>query len=119
MDIAIGSEVELIKALEPIKGITVSKAHSWTIPEGIDLHITNENSTKEHAVIELCSLLGVDRSNVAGVGDGFNDLHLFQAVGHKVAMGNAVIELKEAADQVIGREDANGLGEFIEGAILK
>lgn len=64
--------------------------------------------------MELCDLLNLDRSEVAGVGDGHNDIHLFNAVGHKVAMGNAVPELKEAADVVIGSVSENGLAEFLQ-----
>jgi hydroxymethylpyrimidine pyrophosphatase-like HAD family hydrolase len=97
--------------------ITVTKAHSWNIQGGIDLHITNSQSTKEHAVIELCKMLGVNPANVAGVGDGHNDIHLFNSVGHKIAMGNAVADLKAVADQVIACLDEDGLAKFIEGSV--
>jgi 5-amino-6-(5-phospho-D-ribitylamino)uracil phosphatase len=107
---------KLIEQLSIISAITVSRAYSWKLDGGVDLHITNNEATKEHAVAELCDILGVDRSKVAGVGDGFNDIHLFNAVGYKVAMGNAVPELKEAADIVIGEQKDNGLATFIRSA---
>jgi Cof subfamily protein (haloacid dehalogenase superfamily) len=117
-DIATNDIAEsLATELRQIAGITVTKAHSWNIPGGIDLHITNSQSTKEHAVIELCNMLGVNPANVAGVGDGHNDIHLFSSVGHKIAMGNAVPELKAAADQIIGGLDEDGLAKFIESAV--
>jgi Cof subfamily protein (haloacid dehalogenase superfamily) len=103
----------LIHELEHIDGIAVSKAGAWGIPDGIDLHITSSTATKEHAVIELCGMLGLDRSRVAGVGDGHNDMHLFNAVGYKVAMGNAVPELKAAADSVIASVTDDGLAFYI------
>lgn len=74
----------LLSELSSLEGIIVSKAYSWGIEKGVDLHITSRTATKEHAVIELCSMLGVDRTKAAGVGDGFNDIHLFNAVGYKV-----------------------------------
>lgn len=104
---------EMIAALAHIKGVTISKAHSWDVEGGIDLHITPEIATKEHAVVELCQRLNINREKVAGVGDGYNDAHLFNSVGYKVAMGNAVPELKEAADIVIGSLDEEGLANFI------
>lgn len=107
---------EVTEQLSSIKSLTISKAYSWNNPDGMDLHITNREATKEHAVIELCDILEVNREDVAGVGDGFNDIHLFNAVGYKIAMGNAVPELKEAADLVIGTEREDGLAKFIESA---
>lgn len=108
---------EVLKELIGIEHITISKAYSWEVENGIDLHITNKQATKEHAVIELCRILGVNPVNTAGVGDGFNDVHLFNPVGHKVAMGNAVPELKELADEVIDSIDNNGLAKFIESSV--
>ncbi len=108
-------EVEgVIETLNHIPHIMISKAGSWEAPDRIDLHITNIQATKEHAVFELCKLLEVNPLNVAGVGDGYNDVHLFNAVGHKVAMGNSVDELKEIADQVIDSQENDGLAEFIK-----
>lgn len=100
--------------LDNVEGVTISRAYSWGIEKGMDLHITSQTATKEHAVVELCSILNLDRTKVAGVGDGFNDIHLFNAVGYKVAMGNAVSELKEAADEVIAGVEENGLAAFIK-----
>lgn len=111
---------DLITAdLAHIREITVSKAPSWSIADGFDLHITHHEATKEHAIIELCEYLGLPRDNVAGVGDGHNDLHLFNAVGHKIAMGNAVPELKEAADEVIASQADDGLAHYINSQVRK
>lgn len=105
---------DLLDRLDAIDTITVARAGSWGLgDDGVDLHITHAQATKEHAIIELCDMLQLDRSRVAGVGDSYNDLHLFNAVGYKVAMGNAVPELKEAADVVIGDVNEQGLAEFI------
>lgn len=109
------SEVdEVIETLKHIPHIMISKAGSWEGADNFDLHITNIQATKEHAVFELCRLLQVNPLNVAGVGDGFNDVHLFNAVGHKVAMGNSVEVLKEMADQVIDSQEDDGLAKFIK-----
>jgi HAD superfamily hydrolase (TIGR01484 family) len=105
---------QIMNALSLISGVTVSQASSWNVAGAFDIHITPSQATKEHAVVELCDMLGLNRARVAGVGDGQNDTHLFNAVGHKVAMGNAVAELKEAADIVIGDVAEDGLAQFIE-----
>ena len=80
-----------------------------------DILITSKLATKEHAVAELLKLIDVEKKDAVGVGDGHNDVELFRAVGRKVAMGNAVSELKEAADEVIGDINQDGFAKFLEG----
>ena len=50
------------------------------------------------------------------IGDNVNDLSMIQAVAHGVAMGNAVDELKAAAEYVTTAIDndgvANGLAHY-------
>lgn len=82
-----------------------------------DLHIVNSSATKEHSIAELLKLLGVTRKNAIGIGDGHNDIHLFNAVDYKVAMGNAVPELKEMADKVIGSVKNDGMVEYLRSLI--
>lgn len=93
--------------------INAAFTRSWFEPDVVDLHITKENATKQQAVEHLCSILTLEKSDLIGVGDGYNDLHLFDAVGLKVAMGNAEEELKRAADIVIGPQDEDGLGKLV------
>lgn len=84
------------------------------IPNLINVYATHAEATKEHAVAKLQELLSVTPADTIGIGDGSNDVHLFAAVGTKVAMGNAVPVLKAAADKVIGSVAADGLAEFFE-----
>ncbi len=107
---------EIVERLNHIPDITTARAVSWQAG-AVNFDITHKNATKEHAVAALCAMLNVTPENVAGVGDGFNDIHLFNAVGHKIAMGNAVAELKTAADQVIDNVDNDGLAKFITASV--
>lgn len=98
--------------LAKVEGIEVIRVGSQR--EGvIDIHILNKEATKEHAIYELQKMLNITKDECVGVGDGHNDLHLFNAVGHKVAMGNAVPELKAAADRTIGSVSEDGLAAFL------
>jgi hydroxymethylpyrimidine pyrophosphatase-like HAD family hydrolase len=65
----------------------------------------------------LKNVLNVKQENTIGVGDGHNDIHLFSAVKHKVAMGNAVDELKAASDKVIGSAEDEGFAQYLEGLL--
>lgn len=99
--------------LTSVEGIAVTVVNAQR-PNMNDLHITNEAATKEHAVYELEKMIGVTKEEMIGVGDGHNDIHLFKAVGYKVAMGNAVQDLKDAADEVIGSVQEDGLARYFE-----
>jgi HAD superfamily hydrolase (TIGR01484 family) len=99
--------------LETLQGIKCLLGTSQR--EGLkDIHITNSSATKEHAITELLTRLKVDRRNTWGFGDALNDVHLFNAVGTKVAMGNAIQELKDQADEVIGSVSEDGLAQYFE-----
>ncbi len=99
--------------LKTIKGITCILATAQK-PGHRDIHITNSVATKEHAVAELLTHLKVDRKNTWGFGDALNDVHLFSAVNTKVAMANAVQELKDQADEIIAPVSEDGLAQYFE-----
>ncbi len=104
---------EIVKELSEIKGIAVMLVVAQR--DGFnDIHITNRNATKEHAVAELLKLLNINQESTIGVGDGHNDIHLFNAVNRRVAMGNAVEELKALANEVIGPVKDDGFASFLE-----
>lgn len=103
----------ILEELERIENITAAGVVSWT-HEGVDIHVTHKDATKEHAVGELLNILGLDKSEVIGVGDADNDVHLFAAVGNKVAMGNGTDRLKSLADEVIDSVDNDGLAKLIQ-----
>lgn len=52
------------------------------------------------------------------VGDGYNDYPLLMAAGFKVAMGNAVPEVKAIADYIAPSVDEDGAADVIEKFIL-
>jgi HAD superfamily hydrolase (TIGR01484 family) len=103
----------ILSQLADISGITASGVLSWT-GKGIDIHVTNREATKEHAIAELLNLLHLSKEEVIGVGDGDNDIHLFRGVGRKIAMGNATDLLKSHADAICESVDKDGLAKLIE-----
>lgn len=110
---------ELIDALLKISDIAVHTLPSWIDLENCwDIHITHKLATKKHSIEKLIEILGVRKEEVIGIGDGNNDMPLFESVGYKVAMGNAVDSLKESADYITDTLDNDGFAKFIEAKIL-
>lgn len=105
--------IKIYKELKGVSNITCVMVISQK-PGRRDLHIVNSLATKEQAIAELLKCIGIERKNTIGIGDGHNDIHLFNAVNYKIAMGNAAQELKKIADKVIGTAANDGMAKYLE-----
>lgn len=92
---------------------TLNLVRSYS-PLGKVWDVTSAAATKHLATLELMKLLGLEREQSIGVGDGYNDFPLLEASGFKVAMGNAVEELKAIADLVVPSYQEDGIAVLIE-----
>lgn len=84
----------------------------------IGLEVSHASATKQHGIYEVAKQLGIDTKEIIGVGDGYNDFPLLMACGLKVAMGNAVPELKAIADFIAPSVENDGVATVIEKFIL-
>ena len=64
---------------------------------------------------KLTKYLKIKIKETAVVGDWFNDRSLFETDALKIAMGNAVPEIKRMADHILSRSfHDDGTAEFLE-----
>ena len=82
------------------------------------VEIFAKNTSKGTALNALASRLGIAKEEIACIGDSANDLPMFEAAGLKIAMGNAVQELKKKADIVAYSNHIDGAAKVIEQYIL-
>lgn len=108
---------QLVDKLKKIPKITVLKVPSWR-KDKWDVHISHIGASKRHALEVLLGMLELKRHEIIGIGDGQNDLPLFEASGFKVAMGNAIEELRSEADLIVPTVGNDGLAIAIEKLIL-
>ena len=110
---------ELIdKVGEKYKNIAISRAAAYKGEEYMDVYFSHAHATKQRAVLEYAQLLNMKPQEIIGVGDGYNDFPLLMACGLKVAMGNAVEDLKAIADYIAPTVDEDGLAHVIEKFLL-
>jgi hydroxymethylpyrimidine pyrophosphatase-like HAD family hydrolase len=64
------------------------------------LDLAPEGVSKASALAEVSAGLGVRQADVLAIGDGRNDVEMLAWAGRGVAMGNAPLEVQEAADDV-------------------
>lgn len=69
---------------------------------------------KKHGITDVLNYYGISKEDSCSVGDGENDISMFEACGKNVAMGNAVDSLKQRADYITSDIDAGGLEEAIK-----
>ncbi|NMC35608.1 HAD family phosphatase [Candidatus Beckwithbacteria bacterium] len=106
---------QLINAVtETVSDVAAVKAASYQSDHLTDVYFSNIKATKQYAVFELAKLLHISPKEIIGIGDGYNDFPLLMACGLKVAMGNAVDELKEIADEIAPSVNEDGLAFIIE-----
>jgi hydroxymethylpyrimidine pyrophosphatase-like HAD family hydrolase len=73
------------------------------------LDIAPEGVSKASALAEVAATLGVAREEVLAIGDGRNDIEMLGWAGRGVAMGQAPLEVQEAADDVTETVDNDGV----------
>ena len=81
-------------AREMTKGILARYADLSAAYTDQYVEIFSKQASKGTALCALAQELGIERSEIACIGDGENDLTMFRAAGMKMAMGNAVEEIK-------------------------
>lgn len=87
-------------------------------PDALGIQINIVGASKFHAVEVLREILGIDKKHTLAIGDGANDLPLFENAGLKIAMGNSTNELKEQADYVVAAVENDGFAEAMQRFVL-
>lgn len=82
------------------------------------MEIFSCHTSKGTALSALISYLGIQKEEVACIGDGENDLAMFEAAGLRLAMGNGVKKLKERADYILPSNEQNGVSAAVKTYIL-
>ena len=77
------------------------------------INIVNKSVSKGNAISGLCKYLKIDLKEAIAFGDDLNDISMIKTVGMGVAMENAMPEIKEIANRIIGNNNKPSIAEFI------
>ncbi len=75
--------------------------------------VMHRNATKLNAVKRIAGKLGIARTEIAAFGDDYNDIEMIKYCGTGVAMGNAIEEVRRAADMVTATNNDDGVAKYI------
>ena len=82
------------------------------------LDVTHLDANKGCAVGFLAEHFGISPQEIATIGDGPNDVSMFQASGYSIAMGNGTDAVRHAATVVTSSNDDEGFARAVERFIL-
>ncbi len=98
---ALFPDFDIIRATSPINHKTI-----WVeiYPRGIN---------KGTAVAALCGKLGIDSSEIAGLGNDYNDIHFLDLVGFPYLVSNAPNELKQRYTALLMSNNESAFTEML------
>lgn len=81
--------------------------HMFADKKGAD--VVERKASKAVGLLRLCEYYKIPLSETIAFGDSMNDYDIIKAAGKGIAMGNAMEELKKAADYVTDPIDQDGI----------
>lgn len=101
----------LLDDIKEVEGVCPVFYHDIFGPEIALLEVFSCVTSKAMAVESLAVELGAER--IVVFGDNVNDLPMMSVATHAVAVENAISQVKEATDEVIGRNDDDSVARWI------
>ena len=80
--------------------------------------VTSIRANKGDAALLIAQSLGIDRADMACIGDMSNDIPMLDAAGLAIAMGNAPDIVRAHAHEVVASNEEDGWAEAVERLIL-
>jgi Cof subfamily protein (haloacid dehalogenase superfamily) len=87
---------------------------TWSEPSAGLLEMSGLGVSKATALAVLCERWGVAPDDVVAFGDMPNDVAMLRWAGRGVAMGNAAVEVAQAAGEVTSSNDDEGVAAVLE-----
>jgi Cof subfamily protein (haloacid dehalogenase superfamily) len=115
----VAAPAELAFHREALAGRIDPERARMVISEPEYLEILAASASKATGLEKLASACGIDRSEVAAIGDYLNDLEMIQWAGLSGAVANAAPEVIAAARVTVSSNEDAGVAEFIFEHVLK
>ena len=110
----------LIPKIDKVENVEIKNRHKSLLDDKfkddktVFCDIANINSNKGNAVRKLLEILNIPKEDTIAIGDDNNDLSMFEQVGYRVAVDNAIDIVKEKSDEITLSNDEDGVAVFLE-----
>jgi len=88
--------------------------HVKILFSGFAVHIVPKSCGKAKGLAFASKLLKIPLNEIAGIGDGLNDIELLETVGFPATVSNADPELKRVAKYVASKPSGAGFSEIVK-----
>ncbi|MCA1056761.1 Cof-type HAD-IIB family hydrolase [Rossellomorea aquimaris] len=85
----------------------------WAAPWHV-IEIVKSGLNKAVGIEKVASHLNIPQERIIAFGDEDNDLEMLQYAGTGVAMGNAITELKDIANEITLTNEEDGIGRYLQ-----
>ncbi len=113
----LGTQEEMLRLEKHLKRRLPGKLHTHVLRSplyvGYMCEVAPAGVTKWSAIRRLARQWQIADAEVCAVGDDVNDIPMIRAAGLGVAMGNALPNVKAAADRIAPTQDNDGLVEVV------
>ena len=82
------------------------------------IQIMDKRATKLSGIKYICEKMGIGLENVAAFGNDYNDVEMLRICGIGVAVENALLEAKQAANLLCENNNNDGVAKWIDANIL-
>ena len=105
---------DYLAMVEPRVKAAMGKNFSIYRSEPFFLEILPRGIDKAQSLARLLEILGLDKERMIACGDGYNDLTMIKFAGLGVAMENAVLPVRKAADYITMSNNDDGIAHVVE-----
>lgn len=91
-----------------------SELDSKRFSDGDWYKFTKSGITKEKAISAICKACNVSVSEIIAFGDDYADIGMLKLCGIGVAMGNAIQEVKDIADDITLSNEEDGVAVYLQ-----
>jgi Cof subfamily protein (haloacid dehalogenase superfamily) len=116
--VAVSEDFDLLTRLEQHAHLALADQAAVARSQPYYLDFTHPLANKGAALSGLAKLMGIPESEIAVIGDGDNDIAMFERSGLSIAMGNGDARVQAAADFVTDANSQDGFANAIERHVL-
>jgi Cof subfamily protein (haloacid dehalogenase superfamily) len=117
--VGVSEDFELLERLEAEARAAFAGDATVARSQPYYLDFTHPRANKGVAFFALAKLLGLPPKRIAAIGDGLNDIAMFEQAGVSIAMGNAFPEVRRTAQFVTSSNAEDGFAHAVERFVLQ
>jgi Cof subfamily protein (haloacid dehalogenase superfamily) len=117
--VGVSEDFELLRRLESDARAAFDGAAAVARSQPYYLDFTHPLANKGVAFSALAKLLALPAERIAVIGDGMNDIAMFERAGMSVAMGNGFPEVRRAARFVTASNAQDGFAQAVDQFVLQ